>query len=210
MRASAGSKPKTEGQAVLPTTRNASTMIIDLPGGMRPRDGQLLTADTPTPQSAATFAGPPSASITSPMVESMDASYSRFVESSSFHVSEIATSCEQWLNSGMISEREFETMAGYRLMLLRRAFGKSQKEFGTKMGVGGTAVSNYEAGRAVEPYKALKLKEAFGAPLEWLYSGDESALSDHLAERLSKAEKAIASESKGSQPRHTVKTKARG
>ncbi len=87
----------------------------------------------------------------------------------------------------MISEREFRVAVGKRLLQLRKAMGKSQAELGTKLGVGDTAVSMYEKGeRALDPYDAVKLKVAYGAPLEWLYGGDESVIPPALAEKFSK------------------------
>jgi transcriptional regulator with XRE-family HTH domain len=85
----------------------------------------------------------------------------------------------------MISDREFRAAVGERLKCLRLALGRSQADLGKKLDVGATAVSNYEKGtRAVDPYDALKLKMAYGAPLEWLYGGDESSLPPHLADKL--------------------------
>jgi len=85
----------------------------------------------------------------------------------------------------MISGREFHAAVGERLKRLRLALGRSQADVAKKLGVGPTAVSNYENGtRAVDPYDAFKLKIAYGAPLEWLYGGDESALPPALAEKL--------------------------
>ncbi len=73
-------------------------------------------------------------------------------------------------------------------MQLRKAMGKSQVELGGKIDVGDTAVSMYEKGeRALDPYDAIKLKNAYGAPLEWLYGGDESVIPPALAEKLSNA-----------------------
>lgn len=85
----------------------------------------------------------------------------------------------------MISDREFRAAVGERLKRLRLALGRSQADFAKKLDVGATAVSNYENGnRAVDPYDAFKLKMAYGAPLEWLYGGDESSLPPHLADKL--------------------------
>lgn len=85
----------------------------------------------------------------------------------------------------MISGRDFHAAVGVRLRTLRLAFGKSQSDFAKTLGVGATAISNYEVGaRAVDPYDAFKLKNVYGAPLEWLYSGDVSSLPGHLAEKL--------------------------
>ena len=85
----------------------------------------------------------------------------------------------------MITGREFHKSVGDRLKRLRLALGRSQKDFADKLGVGATAISNYENGsRAVDPYDAFKLKIAYGAPLEWLFGGDESVLPSHLVEKL--------------------------
>lgn len=74
---------------------------------------------------------------------------------------------------------------GERLRRLRLALGKSQLEVAKKLGVGASAISNYETGtRALDPYDAFKLKIAYSAPLEWLYGGDESSLPKKLADKL--------------------------
>lgn len=89
----------------------------------------------------------------------------------------------------MISEREFLEGVALRLKALRMALDKTQEDIGEKIGVGKTAISNYEkADRLISPFDAVKLKSAYGAPLEWLYAGDESVLSPHLAAKLKKAE----------------------
>lgn len=90
----------------------------------------------------------------------------------------------------MISDREFRVAVGERLKRLRLALGRSQADFAKKLDVGASAVSNYEVGtRAVDPYDAFKLKMAYGAPLEWLYGGDESVLPRHLVDKLDRPTK---------------------
>lgn len=99
----------------------------------------------------------------------------------------------------MITEREFIEGVASRLKTLRVAMGKTQEELGEKLGVGKTAISNYEKSeRLISPYDATKLKVAYGAPLEWLYAADESALSPHLAAKIKAAE---AEERKRTKPR---------
>lgn len=178
-------KPNTTGDASRPREIKASRTIMKQPFEIRPRLLQLLTADVPTPHSSATLAGPPSASITSSTESSMESKYSRFVESSTSHVLEIATSCEQWLNSLMISERHFHEAVGARLKRLRLGYGETQATFAGVMGVGASALSNYEAGdRAVNPFSAYQLKNKYNAPLEWLYCGDESTIARHVLEKI--------------------------
>lgn len=85
----------------------------------------------------------------------------------------------------MITGREFNNAVGERLKRLRLSLGRTQGDVAKKLGVGASAISNYEKGdRAVDPYDAFKLKLVYGAPLEWLYGGDESVLPDHLREKL--------------------------
>lgn len=85
----------------------------------------------------------------------------------------------------MISGSDFHAAVGARLKKVRLALGRSQNDFAKKLGMGGSAISNYEKGdRAVDPYDAFKLKMSYGVPLEWLYGGDESSLPPHLQEKL--------------------------
>jgi len=90
----------------------------------------------------------------------------------------------------MISGSAFHIAVGERLKRLRLAYGKSQQAFGKSLGVGASAISNYEAGiRAVDPYDAFKLKMVYSAPMEWLYGGDESTLPPHVVEKLNQPAK---------------------
>lgn len=194
-RATGPSNPNKVGLTVLPVPSKADVKIMYFSAGMPARERQLLTAETPTPHSAATAAVPPRASMTSSTVESISPFSSRNVDSSRGHTKAIATTCEQWLNLPMISEREFRSGVARRLRQVRTAFFKNQTDLGTKMRVGKTAVSNYESGqRSVDPYAALQLKLSHEIPLEWLYLGVESGLSAPLAKALKEAAIQIAAE----------------
>lgn len=211
-RASAVSKPNSAGSARFPSLSNSEEKIRNFSVGI-PLERQLLTAESPTPQSAATFAVPPKASITSSIVRSMAPSYSRSVESSSLHDAEIATACEQWLNSAMISEREFDASLSWRLRVLRKAMGRTQPEFGGAMGVGGSAVSNYEkdqrsaSARRLSTFQLLQLSMTYHTPIEWLIAADESRLDDALRAKLTKAEAELKAEmaTKSDKASRTVK-----
>ncbi len=81
--------------------------------------------------------------------------------------------------------QEFHKAVGERLRRLRLGLGRTQKDFADKLHVEPTAISNYEKGeRVLDPYYAFKLKLAYGPPLEWLYGGDESMLSETLLEKI--------------------------
>lgn len=190
-----GAIPNTIGSTVLSMARSASVTSKNFSAAIRPRDFQLLTADGPTPHSSATFAGPPSASRTSSMVRSMDRDYSRNVELSTLHVSTMVTNCGPCLKYAMISEREFILAMGQRLKLLREMQQESQAVFGERIGVGDTAVSNYESGdRVLDPYQALILNQKLKAPLGWLYAGEELELTDTFKAKMAAAQARIDAE----------------
>lgn len=90
------------------------------------------------------------------------------------------------------------------------AYGKSQLAFGKTLGVGPSAISNYETGdRAVDPYDAFKLKMVYGAPMEWLYGGDESTLPPHVAEKLAQPAKPRGMSEPEPAPRRKVASRRR-
>lgn len=180
--------PKTAGSTFLPIFANAAVTTKNFSAAIRPRDFQLLTADEPTPQSSATLVGPPSVSRTSSTVRSMGIECSRNVELSTCHITEIATTCELWLNSSMISEREFQIALAYRVRVLRAMQNESQIEFGKRISVGKSAISMYEkAERTIDPYKALILQQRLKAPMAWLYAGEEADLTDSFKRKLAEA-----------------------
>lgn len=95
----------------------------------------------------------------------------------------------------MISEREFILAMGQRLKLLREMQQESQAVFGERIGVGDTAVSNYESGdRVLDPYQALILNQKLKAPLGWLYAGEELELTDTFKAKMAAAQARIDAE----------------
>lgn len=105
----------------------------------------------------------------------------------------------------MISKRDFQLAVAWRLRIARKALDKTQADFAEKLNVGDTAISNYESnGRGFTPYAAYRLKDAFGIPLEWLYAGDEGALSGNFAKKVAEAEadlKAIETQKRKRRPK---------
>ena len=74
---------------------------------------------------------------------------------------------------------------GKRLKLLRLAFGKTQEEIATLVGVSGTMISRCEkGGTRLGVDHMLKLLVEFDAPLEWLYLGWKRHLSNDLRRKL--------------------------
>lgn len=181
--------PKRAGFGRFPRASRAVEKAKKNSAGILPRERQLLTADAPTPTKPPAFALPPTASMISPTVSSMPSDTSRTVESSRVHIPGIHTDCEQWPDTAMISKRDFQLAVAWRLRVARKALGKTQADFAEKLNVGDTAISNYESnGRGFTPYAAYRLKDAFGIPLEWLYAGDEGALSGNLAKQVTATE----------------------
>lgn len=187
------SKLKSPRATVCPFPAKASDTSRNFSAGIRPRDFQLLTADVPTPQISASLAAPPAASIKESKVEIMQAQCSQNVDLSTDHILEIATACEQWQKSSMISEREFRRLVGYRLALIREGEGLTQGQFAKKLRIGKSAISMKEAGdRGVDGYQALILKHTFEVPFDWLFAGIETGLSDRTRATIAKGEAVMA------------------
>jgi transcriptional regulator with XRE-family HTH domain len=62
---------------------------------------------------------------------------------------------------------------GKRLRLIRKSFGETQAEFGSRFAKTGPAVSNYERGRLPED-EILKALFQMGFSIDWLLSGEGS------------------------------------
>ena len=78
---------------------------------------------------------------------------------------------------------------GARLEALRAALGYSAhgqlKHFARQISVKSNHYSMIESGeRPLQPAVALRIKQVFGATLDWLYGGDESGLPDRLRRAL--------------------------
>lgn len=83
---------------------------------------------------------------------------------------------------------ELDAAAGRRLKAVREAFYAKgpikQEEFAKKIGVGRTALANWESGKLPDVRAMVRLHEWLGIPLEWIYLGQTRHLGPELARRL--------------------------
>lgn len=81
-------------------------------------------------------------------------------------------------------DRSFEAI-GKRLELTRQVFGYQQNEFCQKAGIAENTYNQYEKGqRRPSVDMALRLVDAFGITLDWIYRGDPSGLHHRTAEAI--------------------------
>lgn len=72
-----------------------------------------------------------------------------------------------------------------RLALLRRALGLSQAELCRQIGVATNRWNQYETGeRRITLQVAAKLKDFYGASLDWIYVGDSAGIPQALLDLL--------------------------
>lgn len=76
-----------------------------------------------------------------------------------------------------------------RLLRTRLALGfETQAEFCTQVKLAPNVYNPYETGeRRITLNSALKIRQRFGVPLDWIYCGDDSRLPAHLYKRLQEA-----------------------
>jgi len=167
-------KPKTVGRTSLPKDANASLIMTNLSGAIRPRKLQLLTADTPTPANDAVAVGPPRASITSSTVLSMASYSSHRVNMSSLHAMELASCSFVGSNRGMAES--IKSLAA-RLKLTREALELSAADLCRQIDCKPNRWSQYEAGeRKITLEVANALCDEFGLSLDWIYRANPAQL----------------------------------
>ena len=76
---------------------------------------------------------------------------------------------------------------GERLRLTREAMGLSQAKFALRAGVSPIAYDQYERGK-MQPAidQAIKIRDAHGLTLDWIYLGDGSGLKAGLSDAIEK------------------------
>lgn len=74
---------------------------------------------------------------------------------------------------------------GERLALTRRAIGLAQNDFAAGGGLAGNTYNQYESGKNRPNLDAaIKLCDAYGLTLDWIYLGDPSGLRYQLADAI--------------------------
>lgn len=178
-------KPKTSGLISLPFAASASRKRRKFSEGISPRERQLLTADGPTPTSAAAPAGPPTASITSSTEQSMSLDTSRNVKLSSVHEMEVESTGRELPLLGMV---ESNKSLATRLKMTRTALGVTPTDVCKRLKIGASAWSQYENGdRRITLKVAIKFCDEFGLTLDWIYRADPSRLPNDLRLKMREA-----------------------
>jgi len=82
----------------------------------------------------------------------------------------------------------FDVALGKRLRLVRRWLSLDQEEFALALGVSRTALSNYERGERPFPvHAAVRLRQRFGIPLDFIYCGSLAGVPHELFELAQRA-----------------------
>jgi transcriptional regulator with XRE-family HTH domain len=168
--------------------RSSAAQYLD---GIDPRDFQLLTAGTPTPQSRATSVVSPNSVMISTMPMALTDT-SRGVKLSSLHTPEQDIDAHPCFT--ICVEKPFADI-GFRLLLVRTALGKSQKQIGEAVGSSESGWSQFESGeRRITLDPALQLFRKFGFSLDWVYENQAHHLGLDDRVRIEEARKKLAEE----------------
>ncbi len=74
--------------------------------------------------------------------------------------------------------------SGLRLHATRLALGRGQQDFAVLLGVGRTTLANWEGGKLPDVRAMVRLLDAEGVPLEWIYAGMLRRVEAELSEKL--------------------------
>ena len=178
-------KPKSAGSASFPFDRKASENTKKCSVGIRPRFFQLKGADcdfTPAKERAAS--GPPNASSTPSMVDTViitNRDNSRSVSASSPHGFGLANTVAGDTIAAMYSK----AMAAKRLIQTQDALEMTNAAISKELGVSAHGWSQYRTGDRTIPHNVLVgLKEKFGVTADWILAGDPSGLPQRLYAKI--------------------------
>lgn len=186
-RASAGwLKPNKAGSARIPRDRRASAKTKKCSAGIRPLAFQFEVAlDDLSPAIEEAAEGPPTASITSSMVDSVlvtPRDNSRSVSTSSPHAFGLANSGAE---GPILALMYSKAATAKRLVQTQEALEMTNAALSAKLGVASNAWSQYRTGERTIPHKVIVgLKEQFGVTSDWILAGDPSGLPQRLYARL--------------------------
>lgn len=179
----APAKLKRAGSARVFLLSRARSKIRNLSAGMRPRPLQLHTAASVTPVSDATAALPPRWSMRSSIDVIITPYSSRSVNMSILHASAVDLAVGARNNWPMPPTAK---TLGQRLRKTREALGVRAADLCRAIDCEPNRWSQYENGtRAITMPMAIRLCEAYGLTLDWIYRGDPAGLPVRLHQKLS-------------------------
>lgn len=79
---------------------------------------------------------------------------------------------------------DLDRNAGLRLRAAREVLGFKQEQLANRIGVGRTALANWEGGKLPDIRAMVRLLQETGIPLEWIYAGSLQRVDYDLAEEL--------------------------
>lgn len=86
---------------------------------------------------------------------------------------------------------EWAEAVGKRLGWTREALGFDKAQFAREIDVDKGSVTHWEKGdRPLTLLGAIKIRERFGIPLDWLFCGDKSLLRGELYEKIQRIRRA--------------------
>lgn len=194
-RASEDCKPKTEGSASLPRSRNRLEKTKKYSGGMRLRAFQLAAVETDlAPTSSQAAAGPPTASTISETELSIPPVISHPVTMSSGNAQLLGKRADSAFNHGMASKSQVERMMAdlqreeaRRLDIAQKALKLRNQALAEKIGITQQAWSQYRTGERPLPKEALyMLHRDYGVTVQYLLFDDRRGINSDLSAYLLK------------------------
>ena len=96
----------------------------------------------------------------------------------------LGTSEILWFTQNEVMLRPYQDIAD-RLVEVRTILGLTQAQFARTAGLGVRRLNNWETGRyRISLNGALKLREIYGLPLDFIYCGSVEALPNNIASAL--------------------------
>lgn len=198
--------PKTAGLALKRRLLNSSDSTWKFPGGITPRNFQLLMAEAPTPVRSATAAVPPRASTMSSTELSITHHSSRSVKMSRLHIPHMDLPEKPSLNKGMDSPQKIGQRLGFwlkaEIALKRKGEDsiKSAADLCRFLNIGESAWSQYKKGKIIKKDGTVEdrpitlevadqLCHHFDLTLDWIYRNDVRNIPMNLQRKLGEIER---------------------